>query len=119
MAWSFSSSHHGLFVGEWEGALGFSQVALSIWDFFSIAMVSLPARITCLLSFLGIPELEIFTGLGFRVALVYFSLRVYEVACSSFKWTLVERFDICLGRGCTITCNGVIAHSFPIIVLIL
>ena len=114
MAWSFSSSHHGLFVGECEGALGFAKVALSIWDFFSIAMVSLPTRITCLLSFLGIPELEIFTGLGFHVALVYFSLRVYDVAFSSFKWTLVERFEIFLGRGCTITCNGVIAHSLPL-----
>ena len=114
MAWSFSSSHHGLFVGECEGALGFAQVALSIWDFFSIAMVSLPARITCLLSFLGIPELEIFTGLGFRVALVYSTFKVYDVACSGFKWTLVERFGICLGHGCTITSNGAIAHSFPL-----
>ena len=114
MAWSFSSCHHGLFVGECEGALGFAQVALSIWDFFSIAMVSLPARITFLLSFLGIPKLEIFTGLGFRVALVYFAFRVYEVACSSFKWTLVKRFGIWLGRGCTITYNGAISHSFPL-----
>ena len=114
MAWSFYSCHHGLFVGECEGAMGFAQVALSIWDFFSIAMVSLRARITCLLLFLGIPELEIFTGLGFRVALVYSAFRVYDVACSSFKWTLVERFDICLGRGCTITCNGVIAHNLPL-----
>ena len=97
-----------------EGALEFVEATLSIWDFFSTSMVSLPARITCLLSFLGNPELEIFTGLGFRVALVYFAFRVYEVAFSSFKWTLVEIFDICLGHGCTITCNGVIAHNLPL-----
>ena len=53
-----------------------------------MAMVSLPARITCLLSFLGIPELEIFTGLGFRVALDYSAFGAYDVACFGFKWIL-------------------------------
>ena len=33
---------------------------------------------------LGIPELEIFTGLGFHVAHVYSAFGVYDVSCSGF-----------------------------------
>ena len=93
---------------------GFHRATLSSWDFSFMTMVSLLARITCLLSFLDIPELEIFTGLGFHVALVYSAFKVYYVAYSGFKWNLVERFVICLGHGCTITYNGAIAHSLPL-----
>ena len=62
---------------------------------------------------LGISELENFTGLGFRVALVDSAFGVYNVACSSFFFTIIGRFSI-LSRGCTITCNGAIASQLAI-----
>ena len=114
MAWSCSSCHCWFVVGGDEGAIGFTQgyiveLGFLLYNHGNPASNNhLPPLV------LGIPELEIFTGLGFRVALSYSAFRVYVVNLSGFKWTLVERFVIYLVHGYTITCNGAIAHSLPL-----
>ena len=114
MAWS-CSSYHCLFVaGRDECAPGFAHGDTVKLGFLlyghgkPVIKNHLPPLV------LGIPELEIFTGLGFHVALGYSAFGVYVVNLSGFKWTLVEIFGIFLSRGCTITCNGAIAHSLPL-----
>ena len=104
----------GLFVGECEGTTRFAQGYTIKLGFLlyghgkPISKNIVPPLV------LGIPELEIFTGLGFHVALGYSAFGVYVLIFSGFKWTLIERFGICLGRGYAISCNGSIAHSLPL-----
>ena len=85
MARSCSSCHCWFVAGGDEGTSGFAQgyaFKLGFLLYFHGKLVSknhFPPLI------LVIPELEIFTGLGFRVALGYSSFRVYFVICSAFK----------------------------------
>ena len=103
-----------MFASECEGAPRFAQDALVDLGFLIHSHSKLASKNHLPPLVLVIPKLEIFTGLGFHVALVYSSFRVYDLSCSGFKWTLIESFGIFLGRGCTITCNGAIAHNFAI-----
>ena len=114
MAQSCSSCNCWFVVGGDEGAPGFAQGYTVELGFLLYSHGKPNGKNHLPPLILGIPELEIFTGFEFLVALGYSAFGVYVVNCSSFKWTLVERFGICLGRGCTITCNGSIAHSLAL-----
>lgn len=79
MAWSCSSCHCWLVARGDEGAVGFAEgytveLGFLLYDHGKPDSKNhLPPLV------LGIPELEIFTGLGFHVTLGYSTFGVYDV----------------------------------------
>ena len=71
MAWSCSSYHCFIVVGRDEGTPGFAQGYTIKLGFLLYGNGKLDSKNHLPPLILGIPELEIFTGLGFHVALVY------------------------------------------------
>ena len=79
MAWSFSSCHYWFVAGGDEGAHEFSQ-GYAVELGFLLYGHGNPARKNHLPPLvLGIPELEIFTWLGFHVPFGYYAFGVYVV----------------------------------------
>ena len=91
---SYSSCHCWVVAGGDEGTSGFAQGYAVELGFLLYGHGNPASKIHLPPLILGIFELEIFTGLGFHVALVDSAFGVYNVACSGFQWTLVGRFGI-------------------------